>query len=71
MQKTPGVVDNADPVRIPVRSDADIRPVIDHRILEGPERYRIGRGQFAAKKRVVPVMDDRQFTSGRMEDRRQ
>ena len=53
----PLLVNDAEPVRVSVRRNAQVGMMIRHRTLKIPQRIGIGRGQMTAEECIVAVVD--------------
>jgi hypothetical protein len=71
VQKRALVVDDAQPVGVAVRRDADVAAVLQHVVLQLRERLFVRRGQAAAEQRVVPLVDHVHVAARRDEHRLQ
>jgi len=58
------IIDDSQPVRVPVRSDSDVAFAVQDEILQRTQGCRRRRGKFPAEQGVVALMDGVHLTSG-------
>ena len=72
VDELPVIVDNAKPVRISVGGNAEVTAVaVKHHCGQRPHGLFVRRGELAAEKRVMPVVDYLKVTAAGHEDHAQ
>ncbi len=64
MEEIPFIVNDPNPVRIPVRGNPNVKSLFHYKVLQGMEGGRGRRRELAAKERVMPVVDRCHLAAG-------